>query len=365
MANTMNTLSIIWVLCFILVGLVGILTSFLIGIRVVSHYLEQHSAKRREHLFAKIFACLRGTTSREELKQALKPTDQHFLAKSTHELLKSIQGKDRSQLIDLLVFLDIPDHIATIASQGPLQERLEAIANLVYFTDPCVVIFLHALLDDRVHDIRIEAARTLIETSSLQSVDLLFEKLDLTLGTQVLVLQNTFRQLTVDAAPRLLEILSAMHAGPTAEANKVLIVETLGHLRYTKGVPMLLPLAQESSPQVRMAFFRCLPEFWIPSAIPIIFKGLEDSHWQVRAQAARCVGQLRMIEAIQWLARLMEDETEWESQYAAGCALVALGSQGIAILQALARGTGRGQEMAKMVLAEKNGGVSNDQTLAA
>ncbi|NKB80329.1 MAG: hypothetical protein GKS05_00240 [Nitrospirales bacterium] len=350
----MDILRIIWITCFVMMGLSCLLLFILIGRRFVSRYLDQQTAERRQRLFAQIFAYLRGTTTRDEVKQTLTPPDLRCLVQNTYELLKSIQIKDHHRLTDLLVFLGIPDHVATIAQQRPLVERLEAIASLAYFVDPRVIAFLHTLLDDPVHDIRIAAARTLIETESLYSVDLLFEKLDLTLGPQALVLQNMFRRLTVTAAPRLLEILAAMPAGPTAETSKVLIMETLGHLRYTKGTSLLLPLAQDPSPQVRMAFFRCLPGFWTPRALPMIFEGLEDSHWQVRAQAARCAGQLCLSETIPSLVRLVKDETDWGGQYSASCALVTIGTKGVEVLEDLAQGTSQGKEMAEMVLIEKH-----------
>ena len=349
----MDTLSIIWITCFVLMGLSCLLLCILIGRRLVYHYLDQKTEERRQRLQEQILAFLQGTLTHDEVKQTLELADLRCLAQSAYDWLKNVHGKERNRLIELLDFLDIPDHIATIARQGLLAERLEAIASLAYFPDSRVVAFIHILLDDREHDVRIAAARTLIDTKSLSSVDLLFEKLDLTLGPQAMVLHNTFRRLTIDVAPRLLEILAEIQGGPTEETSKVLIIETLGHLCYTKGTSSLLPLAQDPSPQVRMAFFQCLPALWIPSALPTIFKGLEDSHWQVRAQAARSVGQLRLTEAIPWLVRLVEDEADWGGQYAASCALVALGEKGVMALEALAQGTSQGREMAEMVLVEK------------
>ena len=349
----MDTLSIIRITCFVLIGLSCLLLCILIGRRLVYYYLDQKTEERRQHLQEQIIAFLQGTLTHDEVKQTLEPADLRCLAQSAYDCLKNVHGKERDRLIELLDFLDIPDHIATIAQEGLLAERLEAIASLAYFPDSRVVAFIHTLLDDREHDVRIAAARTLIDIKSLSSVDLLFEKLDLTLGPQALVLHNTFRRLTVDVAPRLLEILAEIQEGPTEETSKVLIIETLGHLCYTKGTSSLLPLAEDPSFQVRLAFFRWLPALWIPSALPIIFKGLEDSHWQVRVQVARCVGQLRLTEAIPWLVRLVEDETDWGGQYAASCALVALGEKGVMALEALAQGTSQGREMAEMVLVEK------------
>ncbi|NKB82362.1 MAG: hypothetical protein GKS05_10840 [Nitrospirales bacterium] len=348
----MDTLNIIKMTCLVLLGFSCLLICILIGRQMVYHYLDQKAAERRTCLFDHIFAYLRDTTTRDEIKHTLQPPDLCCLARNMRELFKSIQSKDHNHLIELLVFLEIPDYIASITLKGPLRERLEAIASLVYFSDPRIVAFLHTFLDDSVHDIRLAAARTLIERGSLNSVDLLFEKLDLTLGPETMSLQNTFRRLTATTAPRLLEILSVTPAGPTADTIKVLIVETLGNLRYTKEASQLLPLAEDSSYHVRLAFFRCLPSFWIPSALPMISKGLEDSHWQVRAQAAHCAGQVRLTESIPWLVRLVQEEREWETQYAAGCALVTLEAKGVAALQMLAQGTSQGKEMAEKVLIE-------------
>ena len=351
----MDMLNIIKMTSLIIMGLSYVLLFIAIGQRAIHYYFGPQEAKRRERLYNDIFAYFQGTMTCEAIKQSLQKNDPRCLAEHTRDLYKKIQGKDREGLTELLVFLEIPDQIAAIALQGRLGERLEAIANLEHFTDPRVVTFLHKLLDDPVHDVRLAAARTLIESDSLSSVDLLFEKLDLSLGPQAIVLHNVFRRLKADAAPRLLEILSTASLSQHADTIKVLIMEALGHLRYTEGASMLT-LAEDPSFQVRLAFFRCLRGFWIPSALPMLFKGLEDSHWQVRAQAAWCAGQLHLIDAIPRLAHLVETETEWESQYAASSALVAIGEKGITALQALAQGTSQGKGMAEKVLLE-NGKV--------
>ncbi len=282
------------------------------------------------------------------LKAQLAPADRPLLLRLFRDLLPKVRGEYAERVVHLMHELGVVEECLRTLKERAWWRRAEACALLGSFNEHRVILALEAAFDDPHLEVRIKAARSLIDLGAVRSVGNLLTKLAPVTATPSLAVTDLFRSFGKEAVPELILLLEQ----DAHETVKLLAADALGHIGDLDAVPPLLKLYSHASVPLRVTILHALSSLADPRSLEVVLRALEDSAWDVRAKAAWCAGQLGSHAAIALLAERLNDEQWWARFYAAE-ALFKLGG-GIAALRAAAGGTrARAADIANGLLREK------------
>ena len=283
------------------------------------------------------------------LKNQLQRGDHHLLVRLIANLLPKVRGEYAAAIIELMRELGVVDSCLHHLRLRGWWERVRACAELGSFNEPRVVAALYQALEDPKIDVRVAAARSLIQLGAVPPVRTLLDSLAVGHQSHSLVLNDIFRSLDSRAVPELISVLES----DASHAAKLLAIDALGRIGDLQAVPTLLKLSRHPQTRVRAAIMQAIGLLVDPRALSAVLQGLEDPAWEVRSQAATAAGLLGAREALAALELRLDDE-QWWVRYHAAEALFTLGETGLAALHAAARASGeRMADIAQGLLREK------------
>lgn len=285
-----------------------------------------------------------------EARNQYDAADRRLLVGVFEEMRKQLKGEYAERLNSLMRILGLLTECLERLGHPRWYRRAQAAELLGNFNDPNVVLALYRALEDRRHEVRIAAARSLARLNAVQSVRELVAALIGRRTDPSRAVTEVFRSLGPRHVGELCELLRDRHLPLTA---KVLAVDALGRLGALAAVDDLLDIYDHPLFPMRIAALQALSQLCDPRSLTAVILATTDSAWEVRAEAARCLGRLGHPEAIPALQYLLTDG-QWWVRYHAAQALVALGHPGLLCLQAEAEaGLPEAANMAWGVLREK------------
>lgn len=273
--------------------------------------------------------------------------DLNLLSDIVQDLLGSVRGTDREQVINLLRETPAEKMFIADLRSKHVGTRIKAIEALTLLPGPEVIEALRGRLADRNPDVRFAAARAMVEMGHYVTVDDLVEKLDIGNAIRSRALRDTFRVLASQNTDDLVRLLDSKPPDLITE----LALYAIGSTQDFSMIPVITRHASWPSVDVRCEALRALAAIGHPAAEPTVLAGLRDESWEVRKEAAICAGTIQLPNAIPLLRANLEDP-EWWPRFRAAEALNAIGGEGIKALEDTRRGTGNGAKISDMILAE-------------
>lgn len=319
----MGLLSGIWVAALFTTASSMLWMAGLVLARALRQRLEARRAADRKAVTAALLGVLDGAPGANE---GLAPflARPGLLAGCLLDFMALVRGRDRERLIGTLRDKGVEALLQTAALKGRQSRRLAAIEVLCAFPSPQTEQTLTASLADPDPDVRIAAARSLLEAGAPVS------------AAQLLALPEA------EEAPsrlwaELLRTFAVDHAWETAEAlgpaalssaGRAMVVEAIGFSGDYRVLPRLLAEAADQRAEVRAAAVRALGRLSHPAARSTLAAALDDSDWEVRGEAAEAVGRSGFADQTEALAGRLADPVWWV-RFRAAQALVALGEPGL------------------------------------
>jgi HEAT repeat protein len=215
-------------------------------------------------------------------------------------------------------------------------------------SENAVPLLLATLDNDRSREVRIAAAIALCDLDALPPLDVALGKIGIA-GQRSRRLIELFRRLPAERMPELKDCAARTDAAPFV---RVAVIDALARSGDFRLAGFYGNIAQSGPAEVTAAAIRAIGRTGHPSAVAILFHGLEHEDWGVRCAAAEAAGQLGLPDLAAPLARLLDDET-WTVRYAAAKAMSAIVPEGERILREIAANqSSRSQRTASLILAE-------------
>ncbi len=292
----------------VLTALLAASVCYTLGHRLVGLWTERRRALRRSKYQEQALLLSAGELSPVQFVRGL-PRRDHLLAEDLLvEIATKFSGEVRGVLADAFVALGAVDRNRKRTGSRLWWVRADAARRLGLMGAPAVTRTLRALLKDPNAEVRIAAARAMIELGRGEWLSDLILSLDE---------ENTF------SALRLADVI--MEAGPQASGALIgylstgrqprriaIAVEILGDMRAHEAEPVIQHLLVDSdSVDVRAACCRALGRFESPLALEILSRCLCDPSWVVRSQAVQALGQIGDPAAIPWVEPLLAAPEPW------------------------------------------------------
>lgn len=245
------------------------------------------------------------------------------------EFSASIRSGVRDRLAQLAIELNLVSRWEHQYASASADLRLRAIIRLAELCGPCPSVALSRALADKEESIRVEAARSLIQSGGRAEIERVFE---LAITQPLLVravlaedLQPHALVLCEQAIPRALD---SSNAGLVRTA-----LELVGSWRKFLPISRFSVLLGHTDPEVRAAAFRILPYVTAkPEIESDIISALGGKDQGVRIAAAFAAGRMKVQSAVPLLSRSLR-EAGIELALAAAYALADMGAYGLKILE--------------------------------
>ncbi len=276
-------------------------------------------------------------------------SDLRLLRDIIEDLLGSVRGETRERLVNLLRTTSARQFCLNDLRSRSVKRRIGAIETLALIPDPEIIDALRGRLDDPEPDVRLAAARSLVDLGPNLTLDDLVVKLDIGGTIRSRMLRDIFRSFASYNADDLMRLLDRNPPDLTA----ALAIHGLGKAQDYAAVAVISRCASWPSIDVRAEAMRALAAIGHPGGEPAVLQGLRDDAWEVRTEAAVCAGKIPLPGAVTLLRERLDD-IEWWPRFRAAEALWAIGGKGRKTLQDARLGHGRSASIADMILAEGN-----------
>ncbi|MDH3376365.1 MAG: HEAT repeat domain-containing protein [Gammaproteobacteria bacterium] len=344
----MNFLQLLWVVSVALAAVSIVIMLALTVRRVTLMRQRRHDTKIRAELTPLILRYLDGDVALDVLREYTRGQGSELMGELVADLLYSVRGGDRENLIELLRRLGIIELHLSALQHRTATKRAAAIFGLSLVDDPPVLDRIRDLLGDPDPDVRLLAAQALSKHRAIGPVRVLVDKLQIGTVENSRVLRTIFRNLTRKHTDELVELLD----DDVPAAAKILAIDALGRSGNFAVIDAISAMIAHDSEDVRVMTLRALAELEHPKALPTVMRGLDDEHAAVRATAATCAGRIGLTDTIPLLLKRLDDNSWWVRLRSAE-ALYKLGETGIKRLRDSASMSSEAARVAGLVLAEK------------
>ncbi len=343
-------LNLIWSVSALLALLSVTVVSILVVHRFFRNRLELRAANRRKELRRLAVHLVNNPEQIIEARKLYTAADRRLLLTVFEEMRKQLKGEYAERLNSLMRIMGLMAECQERLQHPIWYRRAQAAELLGNFNDPNVVLALYRTLEDRRHEVRIAAARSLARLHAVQSVREIVAALIGQRTDPSLAVTEVFRSLGAQHVPELRALLRDREIPVTA---KVLAIDALGRLGVLSAVEELLEIYDHPHLPIRIAAMQALSRLCDPRSISAVTLATTDKAWEVRAQAAIGLGRLGSRDGLPALKQLLADG-QWWVRYHAAQSLAALGHPGVLCLQTMAEaGLPDAANMAWGVLREK------------
>lgn len=223
-------------------------------------------------------------------------------------LLQLVRGPERDLLLTIADTLGVPDPAIAQLRHRNEARRVDAIRLLEQLPVPRVVRLLTASMStDRSTMVRTEAAAILTRIGSVPSPCAIIDSLNLRTTNPSLLHAAMFRAGSVQYGSEMAALVQKLPKG----ALRSMIAEALGWSENFSMLSIIADLAQSDDSELRVACLKAARQLGHPGAQAWVLPMLLDPVDAVRVQAVRTCGQLRLVDAIPVLSRLVENSSWW------------------------------------------------------
>jgi HEAT repeat protein len=342
----MGFLTAIWMLSLVLSGTALTAVGAVMVLRWADTRRDRRSTARRGVALERLMAFLDGRADGAAvLAAAGGRTD--VAADLVRELVGIVAGDDRERLVALLVVWDAPGRLLPALRARDRRRRREAAAALGLFDRDDVVAALRRALGDRDPEVRLAAARSLVEAGRPPPLDDLARAIVAGGGPVSQEWRGVFRRIAADGP----DDFSAMTKADRPRDVRLFAIDALGRAAADGTLARLIDLFADPDVEIRAAALRALAVIGHPAATDVVRAGFADPAWEVRTQAAVTAGRIGLPDLNAVLEHQLHDGVWWP-RYRAGQALARLGDDGLARLRALRDAGGPASRVADLALRE-------------
>ncbi len=289
-----------------------------------------------------------GLSKGRRRRSRIARTDLYVLVDIAQDLLGSVRGASREQVIDLLRQTGAEAALLKDLKSWRIGRRVKAIETLALLPGAEVIAALGEALADRNPDVRLAAASALVNMGHDVTVAQLVEKLEVGVVIRSRMLRDIFRVVATRDTGDLIELLDSEPPNLVA----ALAIYAIGTTQDYSLIPVITRHASRPAVDVRAEAMRALAAIGHPAAGPTVMAGLRDPAWEVRTEAAICAGRIPLPNAVPLLQERLSDE-QWWPRFRAAEALREIGGRGRYTLEQARKGQGAAARIADMVLAEE------------
>jgi HEAT repeat protein len=320
-----------------LVALVVIATVFLLLYGAVSELVVRRRAIRLRPYQDLADLMALGEVGATTFVRATRPRARRQIEAMLAEIADHFTGEVTEHLTEAFVALGAVDRAIKQAGAFFWWQRAQAARRLGMYRSRgrAVTHALNRLLQDRHPEVRMAAARALVE---LHAHDLLPEIVGTMADVQTFSVLR-MADIILEAGPPAIPALIAFLRRPAPVRAHAVALEQLGALRALEAEELICAALKSPEKDLRASACRALGAIESLAAEEALIAALTDPAWEVRAQAAKALGAIGDPEAVPHLLPLLK-ESEWWVLYHTARSLVALGQVG-AVAEALARDESR------------------------
>ena len=257
-----------------------------------------------------------------------------LMAETLLEFQGLIRGSDQDRVLGALRELGLvrvlADRLECDSRMGRLTV-LEALAALG--GEEARIAMRHAIGSSRP-EVRMVAVKALADAGYAPSIGRLLDYAVSGELTPSKLYAELVRQITA-AAPEA--TVQALERGDLSPVLRTLAIDALGLSGDYQVLPSLILAAGDDDQEVRTAAVRALGRLQHPAGEAAIGRAMQDERWVVRSVAAEAAGLAGFSRLVHDLDLLLGDP-EWWVRFRAGEALVALGGEGLFLLNRTASG---------------------------
>jgi hypothetical protein len=314
--------------------------------RLARLWLDTDVARRRSRYDESAALLVAGEMDSLTLTRLVAPRDHKLVEDLLAEYAEKFSGEVHQSLAEAFVGIGAVARNRARARSRFWWVRAGAAHRLGLMGYPPVTRALRPLLADRHLEVRLAAARSLVELGADKMIGDLAGSLaepDLFSGLR---LADVILDAGHGAVPSLIRFVCT---SPVAR-GVALALDILGDMRAVEATEVIGNALQHSpSLEVRAAACRALGRMESPEAVPLLCRALHDATWEVRGQAVQALGRMADPAALPMILPFLEEASPWVVYNAA----VALGSMGPEGMDALRRAHGRpGTPLRALILEE-------------
>lgn len=297
---------------------------YTLGHRVMATLADRRRMRRRSLYAEQVDLLAAGELTPEQFVRGVRPRDTRHVENLLLAVAAKFTGEVRTLLSEAFVRLGAVERNRRRTGAWVWWDRADAARRLGLMGDPSVRSTLHGLLKDANVEVRIAAARALIEMGNLQWLTDLIGTFDEENPFSTLRLADVVLEAGQQAIPALIDYLGKARQ-PRGAA---VAIDILGDMRALEAEPTIRhTLLVAQSIEVRAACCRALGRIESPDAVDALTAQLEDPSWVVRAQAVRALGLIGDPAALPAVAPLLRSGHPW-LLYNAAAALYQMGAPG-------------------------------------
>jgi HEAT repeat protein len=113
------------------------------------------------------------------------------------------------------------------------------------------------------------------------------------------------------------DAILAYAATTASRTGRLAAIELIGWLRIAEGADLLLTLATDLDPEVRVKSVKAAAAIGDPRFMDVFHRSLEDPRWEVRCQAAKGLSVFGSSDSVPRLTAALRDRQWWVRFYAA------------------------------------------------
>jgi hypothetical protein len=340
-------------LAFVLALAVAVLLLFVILLvqRAAVTVVAAHARRRTTVLTPLVHRALSDPATFLTLRMALRRFD-HWIVRSTLlHLAVDLRGGESARIARLFRELGLLDReIAGLRSRRACR-RIAAAENLGTLRIPGTFRALLPTLEDREARVRRAAVRALGDVGTQESLAALVPML----GDASPAVSREAQAVLAERGRTVAREVRGYVRQSGSRRGRLAAIELLGWHRAPEATRLLLDLAREEDPEVRVRAVKAAAAIGDPRCLATFHALLADPSPEVRGHAARGLGLLGGPDSVPRLRPLLQDR-DWGVRYEAAAALAELGPPGTTALEAArSHADPRVQAMARHVL--EPGGV--------
>lgn len=307
----------------VLAGLLGLLALFILLHRLVADLWERRRESRRAHYEEPVALLVAGGLEPLEFLRLVERCDYGLVDELLLEYAAKFGPEVRSHLAPVFDGLGAVARNRRQTTSRLWWRRAEGAKRLGLLGDPGVARSLRLLLRNPNAEVRIAAARALIELGITQwNEDVI----------QSLADPHTFSSLRIadvvlDAGQSAVTGLIRFLEGGAPPAGRAVALNILGDMRAVEATPVIQAELLSPWPEVRAAACRALGRLENPGAVDQLVGALSDPRWEVRGQAVRALGAIGDPVAIPHLLPLLQEPELW-TVYRSALTLAEMGPEG-------------------------------------
>jgi HEAT repeats len=310
-----------------LAGAVALLALFLLLQRALL-FLSQARARRREPMLTRlVYDAVQTTPVTVSSLRRLPRADRKLVRSILLGLALDLRGDTAEAISQLYLQLGFSQKDLARLRSPRASIRANAAADMGVIHSAESTLALQAALDDPDMRVRQAAVWALGQIGTPPTVQGLVRLL----GDRNLAVAHRAQEVLADRGREIAETIVGYAETTASRAGRLAAIELIGWLRLTTAADLLLRLAGDLDPEIRVKSVKAAAAIGDPRFLEAFHLRLEDASWPVRCQAAKGLSLFGSPESVPRLSKALRDRQWWVRLYAA-TALAEVGAAGLEAL---------------------------------